>query len=482
MRTYFVTFILSLSASLLLTFWARALGIRYKIFNAPGGRRVHTGPVPRLGGPAIALAFFLPVYALLLWENQLSWQWQAQSSHAAALLLGGLLIMGIGLWDDIWGLRARYKLLGQILVAVLTYAFGVQIHIITVPFFGDLEMGIFALPVTIFWILGFINALNLIDGVDGLCAGVVFIASVTVFFVAQVSGSPLAGLFAAALAGSMLGFLRFNFNPATIFLGDSGSYFIGYVLATTSIIGAQKSSTAVAVLAPLLAVGLPVMDTLWAILRRASHGRPIFAPDRGHIHHRLLDRGFGTKRVVITLYAISLLFAIGGILTLMGHKWETGLAFLVVLVIMFSVWRILSRGAKTSVPSAEERFLPTIKAGALLKHLPTLFEELQRAASLLDIDQALARFATDCQLAHLELTCGERPPFEWRAEDSPKEAGREDPLLKSRYALHDEGRPIGSLVVGWRSEFGRVAPETEALLHLLSLVLAKSLATARRDA
>lgn len=480
MRTYFVSFILSLSASLLLTFWARGLGIRYKIFNAPGGRRIHTKPIPRLGGPAIALAFFLPVYALLFWDNQLSWQWQAQSNQAVALLLGGLLIVGIGLWDDIWGLRARYKLFGQIFVACLAYYFGVQIHVISIPLLGDLEMGIFALPVTVFWILGFINAINLIDGVDGLCAGVVFIASVTVFFVAQVSGSPLAGLFAAALAGSMLGFLRFNFNPATIFLGDSGSYFIGYVLATTSIVGAQKSSTAVAVVAPLLAVGLPVMDTLWAILRRASHGRPIFAPDRGHIHHRLLDRGFGTKRVVITLYAISTLFAVGGILTLLGHNWETGLAFLVVLFIMFLVWRILNRAPAKNAAVVEEHLLPTIKAGVLLKQLPELLETLHHAPDETEIERQLAGFAERCELAQLELCVGERPPFKWQAPNPASEGGREDPLLISRCELQQDGQPLGSLVVGWHSEFGRVAPETETLLLLLGQVLAKALTKATR--
>lgn len=474
MKTYFVSFLLAFAASLLFNWMARSVGLRFRLYDAPNGRRLHSRPIPRLGGPAIAAAFGLPLLALLLWDNQLGDAWRAQGTQGLALLLGGFLIMLVGLWDDVHHLRARYKLLGQIAIAVLAYFLGIQIHQIQLPLVGELDMGIFALPVTVFWILGFVNAVNLIDGVDGLCGGVVFIASVTVFFVALISGSPLGALFSAALGGAVLGFLRYNFNPASLFLGDSGSYFLGYVLAIMSILGTQKSSVAVAVLAPLLAVGLPVADTFLAIVRRALNGRPIFAPDRGHIHHRLLDRGYGPKRVVIILYVVSVLFAIGGVLTLFGRQWETGLAMLVILVILIALMSIFGFGRRRTCP--EEPAVVNEMSHELIHAITTLSEALPACRSFDDLAGPLGAFAERTRLSRLELLdeCG--VGFRYAAtEQDVSEKGRLDPLLEWHVTLHEGMHE--TLHVAWRSEWEAPPADTQALLYLLAHLVAHRIET-----
>ena len=478
MKTYFATFFIAFLASLVLSRLVRDLGHRFNLTDAAWGRKIHQGAIPRLGGLAVAPAFLLPVYALLLWDNSLSEIWKEQTLYALALLVGSLGSVALGLWDDLGHVRARYKLLGQIAIAITVYFLGIQIHVVKLPFIGDLEMGVFAMPVTVFWILGFMNAINLIDGVDGLCSGVVFIGSATIFFVAMSGGAVMVMLFAAALAGAVLGFLRYNFNPATIFLGDSGSYFLGFVLAAASIMGAQKANVAVAIMAPLLAMGLPIMDTLSAITRRTLNGRPIFSPDRGHIHHRLLDKGYSTKRVVLTLYGLTALLAFGGLIMVVGQKWEAGMALALAILVIFYLFRLtgLNKFFRISNTNGTE-VLGDPKAEILRQHLPSFFIGLQNENDFDKTIKLLEELAQNTEMDEMQLcSLSEESTAELWQWKRPgfDEKDRRQPVLRTDYPIHINGVVVASFKLAWRSESPKVAVDTNALLVLTAEIMSKT--------
>ena len=228
-------------------------------------------------------------------------------------MTGGSLIVLLGLIDDYKNLPAKVKLLGQIVCACVLVAFDVRIDFITDPFGDYLYLEYLAIPATIFWIVGLTNTVNLIDGLDGLAAGVATIASVTICLVALQQGYALVAVLTAALAGAAIGFLFYNFNPAKIFMGDTGSMFLGFMLAGISVIGAVKSAATIALIVPILALGLPIMDTTFAIVRRYRGGVPIFKPDKGHLHHRLLDLGFTQRQAVLLMYIISALLGLSAV-------------------------------------------------------------------------------------------------------------------------------------------------------------------------
>jgi UDP-GlcNAc:undecaprenyl-phosphate GlcNAc-1-phosphate transferase len=265
-------------------------------------RKIHGRPIPRLGGIAIVAAFYVPLLALQAFDSGAAAAFGAASERATALFAGGLVIAALGLYDDLRGATARTKLFVQFSVAAVAYGFGYRIDAVALPLVGVIELGPLGVPLTLLWIAGVINAFNLIDGLDGLAGGVALVTLVSVFSIALGAGDALLILVAATLAGAVLGFLFFNFNPASIFMGDTGSMFLGFALATTSIQASHRSPTAVALLVPVIALGLPIADTLLAMARRALRGAPLFSADRGHIHHRLLARGLSQRETVLTLY------------------------------------------------------------------------------------------------------------------------------------------------------------------------------------
>ncbi|WP_418626567.1 MraY family glycosyltransferase, partial [Anaerosinus sp.] len=263
--------------------------------DAPDERKVHSKPIPRIGGLAIYFAFM--VAALFTVDL---------TKEVVGLLTGATVILIVGIIDDFKSLPAKVKLMGQIIAAIVLVLFDVRIDCITNPF-GDMFFlsEYLAIPITIFWIVGLTNTVNLIDGLDGLAAGVSTIAAITILLVALQQGFLLVAVLTAALAGAAMGFLQYNFNPAKIFMGDTGSMFLGYMLAGISVLGAVKSAATIALIVPILALGLPILDTTFAIVRRYLNGTPIFKPDRGHLHHRLLDMGFTQKQAVLLMYVIS---------------------------------------------------------------------------------------------------------------------------------------------------------------------------------
>jgi UDP-GlcNAc:undecaprenyl-phosphate GlcNAc-1-phosphate transferase len=288
-------------------------------------RKIHGRPVPRLGGLAIAAGFYVPLLALLFQASSVGTIFYANMRMSLAFLLGGLVICGLGLIDDLRGAGAGKKFLVQFAVAGALFATGNRIEHLNLPFVGSFALGALSLPFTLLWVVGVINALNLIDGLDGLAAGVAFFGVATTFAIAFLRQDPLMMLFMAALGGAVVGFLAYNFNPASIFMGDTGSMFLGYVLGVGAMQTGQKSSTVVAILVPIVALGLPIADTFLAILRRTIAGRPIFSADRGHIHHRLLDLGLSQRKAVLTLYGASILLGVVALLLTLANSTETAL-------------------------------------------------------------------------------------------------------------------------------------------------------------
>jgi UDP-GlcNAc:undecaprenyl-phosphate/decaprenyl-phosphate GlcNAc-1-phosphate transferase len=308
-----VVFVLGAFLALVLTPLVRNVVIRYEIVDRPEARRVNTIPVPRGGGLAVCAAFLL-VSSLFLAVNQsagfIPLPITLSTNEIVGLLVGGAVAAGLGAIDDLFDLRARLQLLGQIGLACAAVALGITIDFIANPLGGPTFRfsGLIAAGLTVFWIVGMINSINWIDGLDGLSTGVALIAAVTLGLISLTTqvggGQPLIAVLCFALAGALLGFLRWNFNPASIFTGTSGVQFVGYTLAVLAILGTAKVAVA------LLVLGVPIIDTFWIIVRRVSQGRSPFSPDRTHIHHRLLDLGLSHRQTVLVIYGICLALAV----------------------------------------------------------------------------------------------------------------------------------------------------------------------------
>jgi UDP-GlcNAc:undecaprenyl-phosphate GlcNAc-1-phosphate transferase len=344
MRSYLAAFLEALVMCLLLTPVMRALAQRVGAVSEPGERHVHTRAIPRLGGIAIALSAMAPALTLLFVDSSVAGFIRTEPSLVTGLLAGGTIMCALGALDDVRGLGVGTKLLVQVATAVFAYALGFRVDGIALPFVGPVSLGYFGLPFTVLWIVGVTNAVNLIDGLDGLAAGVVFFAAVSNLMVALLGdasvGTIFVALLMASLMGTLLGFLVYNWNPARIFMGDSGSYFLGYLLATSSIMAPlQKASTAVSLLVPVVALGLPIFDTLFSMLRRYLERRPMFAPDRGHVHHRLIDMGITHRRAVATLYGACIVLAACAVAIALGRDWEIGLGLLGACVVVVGLVR-----------------------------------------------------------------------------------------------------------------------------------------------
>lgn len=338
MPDYVLAFVIAAGVALLVTPGVIFLAKKTGAMDAPDARKVHKRPVPRIGGLGIYLAFLASMFVVLNYvpiDPEVSFELEG-------LMVGGTLIVALGLVDDYTNLPAKVKLVGQIVAAaVFVIGFDVRIDFITDPFGDYLFLEWLAIPATLFWIVGLTNTVNLIDGLDGLAAGVATIASVTIFLVALQQGIMFVAVFTAAIAGAALGFLYYNFNPARIFMGDSGSMFLGYMLAGISVIGAVKSAATIALIVPILALGLPILDTTFAIVRRYRGGVPIFKPDKGHLHHRLLDLGFTQRQAVLLMYVISALLGLSAVaLTEVSGQFAILIVCVVVAVVLLGAKKI----------------------------------------------------------------------------------------------------------------------------------------------
>ncbi|MGI6685695.1 MAG: glycosyltransferase family 4 protein [Bacillota bacterium] len=323
------------------------IAIRIGAVDKPNERKVHKGTITRIGGVAIFGGFIAG--ALLM---------QELSFQAWGLLISGTMIMVLGLVDDIRGISPKMKLLGQVSAALIVVYFGVEVKFITNPFTGDIaSLGILSIPVTVFWVTGMSNAVNLIDGLDGLAAGVSGIAAVTLAVVAWTQGMFETVYLALFLAAAALGFLKFNFHPAKLFMGDCGSLFLGFVLGVLAIMGLTKGATIISLFIPVIILGIPILDTFFAIIRRFTNNKPIFEADKGHLHHRLLEMGLSHKQTVLVIYAITFLLGSSAVLLTMLTTAQSVLILIgITIVILVGADRIgIITGKSMSGPMQENK-------------------------------------------------------------------------------------------------------------------------------
>jgi len=308
-------------------------------------RRMHKTPIPRLGGLAIFAGFLISTLIFGRMDQMM-----------ASILIGALLLVTMGILDDILALRASIKLVVQIVAALIPVLYGgLRIETLSNFNFFSAEpysyLGILSIPITVIWIVGLTNAVNFIDGLDGLAAGVSSISAITMLVISCILGDPVVAVVIAALAGAIIGFLPYNFNPAKIFMGDTGSNFLGFILATLSIQGLFKFYAVVSFAVPFLILGLPLFDMLSSIIRRVAKGQSPMAPDRGHIHHRLIDMGLSQKQAVAVLYGITCILGITGVVLASSGAGKAVLLLLAVILVCAIGFHILGRGSKRNQDS-----------------------------------------------------------------------------------------------------------------------------------
>jgi UDP-GlcNAc:undecaprenyl-phosphate GlcNAc-1-phosphate transferase len=334
---FFAIFFLALLLSFVLTRWVRDAAIARGWVAAPTHERhLHSSPLPRLGGLAIFVSFSLSIVAAAAIASYSPHLKEAFSLKTLlTILVPASLVFMLGVYDDLHSVGPYFKFAVQAVAATMLFLGGLRILDVPVLFGAHRLPWFLGLPLTILWVLAITNAFNLIDGLDGLAAGAALFSTLVVFVVALVNEQSLVIVMTIALAGAILGFLRYNFNPATIFLGDSGSLFIGFLLSALALEGAQKAPTIVAVAIPVVSFGLPILETSLSMLRRWISGRPVFTADREHIHHKLLQHGLTHRQVVIVLYGVSAVFALLSLFLL----WPTGSSLgLVLLVLGTGIW------------------------------------------------------------------------------------------------------------------------------------------------
>jgi UDP-GlcNAc:undecaprenyl-phosphate GlcNAc-1-phosphate transferase len=331
MLFYLFIFLISLCSTFLLTPVVRTFALKIGAIDRPNSRKIHKNAVPRLGGLAIYLGFVISMAFALLSAYFL--RMSINYFPILGVMLSSTLILLIGFIDDLMGLSAGVKFFFQLAVAFMVIYFGVHITFLSNPFNGLILLGSASIPLTALWIVGLTNAMNLIDGLDGLASGVAAIASVTLFFVALRTHQVGSAMLLLSLAGGAAGFLRYNFNPASIFLGDSGSLFLGFVLACASVAGVLKSTLVIAFLVPVLILGVPIFDTALAIIRRALAGAPLFEADDRHIHHRLLKAGFSQREAVMAIYFVCILLSLGALVVTFMNFYES-LVLLTMIVVV----------------------------------------------------------------------------------------------------------------------------------------------------
>jgi len=463
MRTLLAGILIASVASWLLTYGARWAAPRIGAMDAPDNfRKLQAKPMPRMGGIPIFLAVLCPL-ALLLFlfpDNYVAKALLSRGKAAslAGALLGGAIALTMGFADDLFGLRPRNKLLFQLAAATVAYFLGFAIHGINLPFLGGIHLGWFAYPFTVFWFLACMNAINLADGLDGLAAGLAFFATLTLAVVGVLNGHSGPVFFAAIISAAVFGFLIHNFHPASIYLGDSGSMLLGFWLAALGICCSRKSTAAVSLLVPMIALGLPILDTAMAILRRWLRRLPISAGDRQHIHHILLRLGLSHRNAVLVAYGICIVLGTLAFTSVLATDGAIALLVICLVIVAFTFARIFCG----------------VRPDLVLKRLA----EDQRNRALTDqariaVNQAASRLETPRDLQTIWDICREclphigidharltvNPPyspppsttFEWAADSQTGEAPHPHGLIPdswtSRLQLRDGDQVIGELVV-----------------------------------
>lgn len=342
-NAHIIGFLIAFILSLAIVPLVRSFCLKKGLVDIPNERKVHKNPIPRLGGVAIWLCTILTFVILVL----VNWNYP-YGNGLSGILLGGSIMFLLGLIDDLYDLNPKFKLVIQVGAALIAYLLGVKIEILFNPFGAAFSLGILSLPITVIWLVGLSNAMNFIDGVDGLAGGVSTICAITLCVVAIYTHQPISAVMASILAGSMMGFLVFNFHPARIFMGDSGALFAGFVLAGLSVTGVLKSITATMLL-PILILAVPIIDISYSVFRRLSSGANLLKADADHIHHKLLRAGFSHNRVAAILYLVCAGAGATAAIIVGAQR-----LYLSILLVVFMLMLILSKIAKIrKIPETE---------------------------------------------------------------------------------------------------------------------------------
>jgi len=485
MRTYLVAFVLSLITGLVLTRVLRDLARRYGLYDSGGGRKIHKQPIPRLGGVAVVLSMCLPLVGLAFYQNDISRELWMDQPLLVSLLGGGGLLFVVGLLDDLRDMRAILKLLAQVAAGVIVYAAGIRIEAISVPFFSPVHLGMLSLPATIFWMVLVTNAVNLIDGMDGLAGGVVVLAGGTLFIMSVIEDNVLAAVLLACVVGATMGFLAYNVNPATIFLGDAGSLTLGFLLALTAVHSSQKSYTLFSIVAAMMALGLPIFDLGLAVIRRFLSGQPIFRADQHHVHHRLLRMGLSQSQSVVVLFAGAIVLEGLALVFIYADDRLSALAIAALVPLIVVVVRFL--GYDRLIMSARRaRVLEGVEQAATEGTRALLNVRRSPAQSFADLWSKVSRVADELGLEHIrlevtdahvrELIGGERH-WVWTRTGTDEARGVHlQSLWTTEAALIVGDRRMGRVEVGGQDERRLLAPLSEAWVQIIADTLATALA------
>ncbi len=333
-RDFLTTFFISGAVAIILTPVIRRIALALGVVDKPGARKVHRKNMPTMGGIAIAAGFYAGTAVVF---HAIPGAMGGFLVKFSGICIGSAIIVMLGIVDDIKPLRAKLKLVVQIIAALVLLGTGFVVEELTIPFFGKVPLGYFGVVLSMIWIVGITNAINLLDGLDGLAAGVSGIASFFLCVAAVDQGDYVIAFLALALSGACAGFLPFNFYPARIFMGNPGSMFLGFVLSAISIVSFQKSTTAIALLIPVMALGVPIIDTSLAIARRIVKKKRIFQADKEHIHHKILFREESQRRAVLSLYFLSACFGMIA-LSFRGVKGLYAVIALIAVVLVTFKW------------------------------------------------------------------------------------------------------------------------------------------------
>jgi UDP-GlcNAc:undecaprenyl-phosphate/decaprenyl-phosphate GlcNAc-1-phosphate transferase len=334
MDKFYFLHVIAIITSLIFTPIIKKIAVKINAIDVPkDNRRIHKKPIPLLGGAAIYISFIIGVF---IKKGDIT-------TEELAIILGATIILFGGILDDIKDIRPMQKLTIQFIASLCLILMGVKIQLITNPFSDTMpffNIGLFSTPITILWVIGVTNAINLIDGLDGLAAGVSLISTLTILFISILLQRNTTAFLTAILSGAILGFLPYNFNPASIFMGDTGAQLLGFLLAAISIKGAIKSAATFTIVVPIIILGVPIFDTLFAMIRRKLNGKPIMQGDRGHLHHRLLDMGLSQKKTVLIMYGISAVLGMIAIIAVQINNLNSYflLGIVIILVVILS-WK-----------------------------------------------------------------------------------------------------------------------------------------------
>lgn len=465
--SHLLFFGVALISALVITPYIRALGTRFEILDSPGKRKVHQKEIPRLGGVAIFIATVLPFLCFLFWGDsriqEIPYLWKP----LLGLTIGCLIVFGIGIWDDIHRLPPWPKLLGEIVAASVTFLFGLKIQLLSNPFGMQLDLSWLSGPITVLWLVGITNALNLADGIDGLAVGIATFASAILFIMTSSSIYTLVPYLSVALAGASLGFLRYNFSPATIFLGDSGSLFLGFYLGGLSLWASEKSAIAFALFIPIIALGIPIVDVIYAVLRRWHRGVPIGQADRDHIHHRLLEKGFSHRRAVLMLYGVNFFLAV-----LAGFLLFTRNSLAAYVVVVLGAGFIMG-----------SRLLGYFKFSGLFQDLITRWKDSQKSKYLAFRTRLLCRvfeeektlvgrwelageLFEEMGMQQAVLSPAQTPdqPLIWAAQKPANEPSR---TVTLNLPLAGEKGSVGNLTIIWTTSQGVFPPGMSRILNVM---------------